>query len=126
MTGPLVIVAETWGVDAPDWVQALARACAETSQNKVAARLGYSAAVISQVLRRKYPGDMGAVEEQVRGHLLAETVACPARGVMPTHLCRAWRAKARNFQNTNAERVMMHRACHRCARYKTGENHEQG
>lgn len=121
MSGPVEIARAHWGADMPDWVAALAAECAATSQNRVAARLGRSAALISTVLRRKYAGDMQAVAELVRGHLLAETVACPALGVLPLHECRGWMAKARAFQNTNALRVRMYRACNRCPRLLKGD-----
>lgn len=120
MTTPLDIARAHWGAPLPDWVEALAKACTQSSQNKVAARLGRSAALVSNVLRRRYPGDMAAVEELVRGHLLAETVNCPSLGVLPLHECHAWRAKARDFQNTNSLRVRMWRACQMCPRNAKG------
>jgi hypothetical protein len=125
MTGQFEEIALAhWGAPLPDWVAALARACDGSSQAKVAAKLGRSGALVSGVLRRKYPGDMGAVEELVRGHLLSETVNCPALGVLPLHECRAWRAKADAFQNTNSLRVRMYRACRFCNRYKGSTQHE--
>lgn len=123
MSTPLDIARAHWGARMPDWIEALARACTQTSQNKVAARLGRSAALVSNVLRARYPGDMASVEELVRGHLLAETVACPSLGVLPLHECQSWRVKARSFQNTNSLRVRMWRACQMCARYAKGESH---
>ncbi|WP_323036225.1 hypothetical protein [Pararhodobacter sp.] len=110
-----------WGAALPDWIKALAEACTKSSQTKVAAQLGRSGALVSSVLRNKYAGDMGAVEELVRGHLLSETVACPSLGVLPLHECRAWRAKATRFENTNALRVQMYRACQRCPRFRKDE-----
>ncbi|HHX89915.1 MAG TPA: hypothetical protein GX700_09135 [Paracoccus sp.] len=113
-----------WGALLPDWIEALAKACDAASQAKVAKRLGRSGALVSGVLRASYPGDIRAIEELVRGHLLAGTVACPALGVLPLHECRDWMRKARAFQNTNALRVRMYRACHRCPRFVTGESDE--
>ena len=123
MSTPLDIARAHWGAGMPDWVEALARACTETSQNKVAARLERSAALVSNVLRNRYAGSMATVEELVRGHLLAETVACPSLGVLPLHECQSWRVKARSFQNTNSLRVRMWRACQMCPRYAKGETH---
>ena len=120
---PLDIAREHWGEDLPDWVQALADACTETSQNKVAVRLGRSAALVSTVLRKRYAGNMTAVEQLVRGVFMAETVECPALGTLPMHECNGWRDKARSFANTNALRVRMWRACRTCPRF-TGESHE--
>lgn len=121
MSGPVDTARAHWGPDLPDWVLALARACAETSQNKVAGQIGRSAALVSTVLRRQYPGDLVAVEELVRAHLLAETVRCPALGTLPLHECRDWRAKARDFANTNSLRVRMWRACRACPRFTGGD-----
>ena len=74
-----------WGDELPEWVAQLASECETTSQNRVAGRLGRSAAVVSQVIRRKYPGDMGAVEQLVRGVFLNGTLECPELGVLPSH-----------------------------------------
>lgn len=115
---PLDTARAHWGAHMPDWVQALADACTETSQNKVALRLGRSAALVSNVLRNRYGGSMQTVEQLVRGVLLAETVDCPALGTMPMHECNAWRVKASAFANTNALRVRMYRACQTCSRFK--------
>ncbi len=115
-----------WGAECPDWVMTLAHACIETSQNKVAARIGRSAALVSQVLRAKYPGDLGAVEELVRGHFERAVVDCPALGFLPTHECRMWRERARTFVNSNSLRVQMYRACQRCPRAKVSEEPRHG
>ncbi|WP_370269207.1 hypothetical protein [Nioella sp.] len=122
MTSPLDIARTHWGAPLPDWIEALAKACGETSQNKVAARLDRSAALVSNVLRNRYTGSMQAVEELVRGHLLSETVNCPSLGVLPLHECHDWRVKARSFQNTNTLRVRMYRACQMCPRFRGGEH----
>lgn len=116
MTGPVNIAIDAWGADLPDWVDALARECAETSQNRVAARMNRSASLVSQVLRNKYAGDMSAVEDVFRGAFLKQTVECPALGTLPSNECRDWRAKARAFVNVNQQRVMMFRACNACPR----------
>jgi len=121
MNDPLATVREAWGPAPPDWIVSLATACAESSQGKVAERLGRSAAVVSQVLRAKYPGDMRAVEELARGLFLSATVDCPALGNLPTNECAGWRKKARNFAGANALRVQMYRACHRCPLYRKEE-----
>lgn len=118
--GPVDIARAHWGEALPDWVAALAEACAATSQARVADRIGRSAGLVSQVLRAKYPGDLRAVEDLVRGALMAGTVECPALGTLPTHECRGWMAKARSPASTNALRVRMYRACPRCPRFRHG------
>ena len=118
VAGPIAIAQEAWGATMPDWVARLAAECEATSQNAVAKRLNRSASLISTVLRAKYPGDMAAVEDLVRGALMSATIVCPVLGDLPTHICRSWRDKAKHFAGHNALRVTMFRACHRCPRNK--------
>lgn len=105
---------DAWGDDLPDWVLGLAQECAKTSQNKVAVKMGYSAALISQVLSRKYPGDLSGVRDRYLGIYEAQVVDCPELGNMPLHICQNWRKKARQLQPANARNVQMFRACTRC------------
>ncbi len=118
MTGPVETAHAAWGETMPDWVRTLAKACAETSQNKVALRLNRSAALVSGVLRKTYKGDMGAVEDVVRGVFEAKTLECPALGTLPINECRDWQNKARSFVNVNSQRVRMYRACRGCPRFR--------
>lgn len=104
----------------PDWLEALARECDRTSQNKTAARLGYTAGALSAVLRGKYQASTDAIEQTVRGVLMAETLACPALGEIGKQTCLKWRRAAREFRNGNSRDVMMYRACHRCERMTEG------
>ena len=89
---------EAWGGQMPDWVEALARVCAASSQSRVAREKGRSASLVSMV------------------RYMNGKVACPAHGELPTHLCRLWRDRSKNFSGHNAEWVRMHRACSRCPR----------
>lgn len=114
MSAPLEIAQAHWSDGLPDWVEALARACGESSQRQVAARLDRSPALISQVLRAKYAGDMEAVEEAVRGAYMNAEVQCAALGLIPLDVCQGWRRKSRRFVNVNSLRVTMFRACARC------------
>jgi len=116
VSDPLAVARAAWGADLPDWVLRLAEECAQTSQSRVAAHLGRSAALVSNVLRRKYPGDMEAVEDLVRGRYMRATVRCPALGEISTATCRDWIALSRTYANTNSERVRMCNACRRCPR----------
>lgn len=116
MTSPVDIARAAWKEALPEWVEALACECAATSQNKVAAQLGRSSSLISQVLRAKYPGDLQAVEELFNGVFRNARVECPALGTIPMHECRHWREKARQFVNVNSLRVRMYRACVNCPR----------
>ncbi|APZ54146.1 hypothetical protein [Salipiger abyssi] len=105
-----------WGGEMPDWVERLAAECAQTSQNKVAARLNRSASLVSAVLRNKYRGDMTAVEEVVRGVFERATVRCPALGEIRANVCRDWQQKSRSYSNVNSARQRMFRACNACPR----------
>ena len=86
-----------WEDQTPDWVMALAIACDKSTQNRVAGRIGYSAAVVSNVLKAKYSGDLKAVEGAVKGALMNETVVCPVVGDLSRQACgehrgvRSWR-----------------------------------
>lgn len=118
MSGPVALAESAWGEDMPDWVRTLAEECAMTSQNKVAARLGRSAALVSQVLRNRYAADLAGVEQVVRGVFEGATVQCPALGTIPANVCRDWQLKSSRFVNVNSLRVQMYRACHGCPRLK--------
>jgi hypothetical protein len=118
MSGALDVAREAWGDDLPDWVEALAIECVKSSQNKVAERLGRSAAMISQILRCKYPGDLQAFEERFRGVFQAQALECPALGAIPTNECQDWRLKGKTFAIGNPQRTRMYRACANCPRNK--------
>ena len=119
MSAPLDIAQEAWGDALPEWVAALAVECAAASQNKVAGRLGVSASMISQVLRRKYQADLTPLEERFMGVFRHARVDCPALGLMPLNECRSWREKSRTFAAGNPLRLRMYRACAGCPRNKT-------
>lgn len=126
MSGPMEIANAAWGEAIPDWVERLARECTARSQVHVANAIGRSPALVSQVLRRKYPGDLAAVEEAVRGAFMGAQVTCPALGPIATHECQDWQRKARRFVNVNALRVRMYRACHHCPRNARGLHSQTG
>ena len=107
-----------WKGAPPDWIVRLAAECDASSQNKVAARIGRSASLVSAVLSNKYLGDMAAVEEVVRGVYFAATVKCPVLGIIASNVCRDWMLKAAVYSNENSQRVRMYRACNTCPRMK--------
>lgn len=116
MSGPLDKAREAWKDGLPDWVEVLAVECGRSSANKVADRLDYSSAVISQVLGNKYGASTDRLEERVRGIFLDAKVACPATGEMPLQQCQDWRDKSGQFVLGNPQRVLMYRACNKCPR----------
>ena len=109
----LVIARAHWE-QLPDWVKILADECDLTSQNQVAKRLGYSASVVSNVLRNTYAGSMSAVEDTVRGALMAEEISCLGLGTINRRNCRDWRKKSRAANPPPGFAVTMFRACNRC------------
>ncbi|MGD9862565.1 MAG: hypothetical protein AB7S99_05065 [Pseudodonghicola sp.] len=113
-SSPLDIARDAWGDPVPDWIEVLATQCMETSQAKVASRIGYSGSMVSQLLRAKYKGDVGAVETAVRGAWMGATVTCPALGTLPTDICMDWQKKAKKFVPSNSHRARMFRACRSC------------
>ena len=117
MTMPLTaldIARAAWGDPLPDWIDVLARKCLEMPQARVAARIGYSPAVVSQLLRQRYKGNLAAVEDAVRGAWMGATVSCPIIGQMRTDVCRDWQRKSREFVPTNTNRARMFWACADC------------
>lgn len=76
-----------WGNPAPDWVQALAEAADRMTATRAARNIGYSPAVLSHVFAKNYKGDIGAVEQRVRGALLGLTVMCPVYGEIGRDQC---------------------------------------
>lgn len=110
---------ESWGDDLPGWVLVLAEQCDRASQKKAADAIGYSSAVVNQVLKKSYTGDLTAVEKAVRGAFLNATVECPILGDLALHHCLQYqRAK---FSATNQLRVRLYRACRNgCPHSKLG------
>lgn len=111
---PLEKARRCWNGTQPDWVEGLAKACMQTSQNQVAKQMGYSGSLVSSVLANKYLGDMQRVEEVYRGVFEARTVNCPALGEIGHDTCHKWRRKSVRLNPANAQNVMMFRACQSC------------
>lgn len=98
-----------WGAEMPEWVRVLAEACDASSQAKVAARLKYSGAAISQVLRRLYQADLSTIETAVRAQLMATSVDCPVLGPLPLADCQHHQAQP--YTNTSPLAIELYRAC---------------
>lgn len=101
-----------WGDPLPQEIEALASACARSTGKAVAERLGYSGALVSHVLARKYPGDMDLVFAKIRGVLLGEQADCPILGTISTMRCLT--EQNRPFAATNSIRARLFHACARC------------
>ncbi|MBR0962219.1 transcriptional regulator [Bradyrhizobium japonicum] len=76
-----------WGTPAPDWIQVLAEEADRVTATRAAKNIGYSAAVLSHVFANNYKGDLGAVEQKVRGALLGVKVMCPVYGEIGRDQC---------------------------------------
>jgi hypothetical protein len=105
-----------WNGMAPEWVRALAAACAGTTQAAIGRRLGYSASVVNQVIRGNYKGDLARVEAAVRGAFMSECVICPVLGEIGRDVCLAH--QRRGFDATSSVRAQLYHACRKpCVHY---------
>lgn len=86
------------------------------SQTKVAEELGVSSAVISTLLKDKYPGNVDAMEQRIRGQYMAETLLCPVMGTLSKRSCLDNQALPMAF--TNPIRAALGRACKTCPNRK--------
>lgn len=103
-----------------DWIAALRAECARRSQGKVAEDIGYSAPVISAVLKGSYAANTRKIEQAVRGALMNGRVICPELGTVEAHKCLENQKRARRKEMTNPFRTRMTKACRKCHRF-TGE-----
>ncbi len=99
--------------DAP-WVAALREEVSRSTVTATAKVIGYSPAVVSQVLAGCYRGDLRRVESAVSGALMGATVDCPVVGELPRNRCVEYQRRAGDFAATNPLRVALSRACARC------------
>ncbi|NVK42138.1 MAG: helix-turn-helix transcriptional regulator [Oceanospirillaceae bacterium] len=104
------------------WLQELRTQCKLTSQSKVAKTLGYSVAVINQVLKGTYKGDLKKVEQKVRGAFLGETVGCPILGELERNKCIEHQTA--KYSSVNRLRVQLFKACPNCDYNTTHELEE--
>jgi hypothetical protein len=101
-----------WGHDIPEWVVVLAMEANRTTGELAAARVGYSPAVISQILGNTYRGDVDRVEQKVRGALMGHQVDCPVLGEIGKDICIEQQAKP--FSSASSMRVRLFHACKTC------------
>lgn len=97
---------------------ALTAACKRVgySQAKVAAELNVSGAVVSQLLRDRYLGDVPTLASRIRGKYMAETVQCPVMGTLGRNHCLDYQRRPLAF--TNPQRAALFRACKTCPNRK--------
>lgn len=100
---------DAWGGDIPDYVLIVAEEANRSSISAVAKRVGYSAAVISEVIGNKYRGDMDRVVGTIRGALMGVTVSCPVLGDVGRNRCLD--EQRRPYSPTSSLRARLYRAC---------------
>lgn len=86
------------------------------SQVKVAGELGVSPAVVNNLLRDRYLGNVNTMADRIRGQYMAETVQCPVLGTLGRRHCLDNQALPLAFTNSN--RVRLHKACKTCPNRK--------
>ena len=95
-----------------DWFEVLNKACKTESQAKVAAKCGFSATALNQVLKGTYKGSLTNIQEKVSGALLKQQVICPVLDEITTDICAGYRKGG--FLPTNPMRVQLYHACQTC------------
>jgi hypothetical protein len=83
---------------------------------RAARELGYSAPVITQLLKEppEYSGSMENVTRKIIETYGGRTVSCPILGDIPLAQCREEQKKP--FRGTNEQAVQLYRACRSCER----------
>lgn len=104
------------------WLQELRAQCAVHGQRKVGDKIGYSNAVVNQVLKGTYKGDIKKVEQKVRGAYLGETVGCPILGELSKNKCIEHQSA--KYSSVNRLRVQLFRTCPGCD-YNTSNMEEE-
>lgn len=125
MSDRMDVAREGWGGAVPDWVEALVKACDQSSQTKVARRVGYTAAVVSQVIRNSYPARREAIEDRVRAIYLDGLIDCPALGELSAEACLHWRDRANKLTSSSPAIVRMFRACSKCPRHARSQEEDE-
>ncbi len=112
-----------WGDELPDWVEVLATECDASSQNKVAAKINKSAAAISQVLSKTYPGTVDNIETAVRRLLMNSEHECPMFGIILERECETNQTRPFCISG-NPIKNRLYKACQRCKFNHHKENKE--
>jgi hypothetical protein len=102
-----------------DWLTVLREQCARSSQAAVAKQLKYSPAVVNQVLKGTYRGDLNSVQRAVEGALMGLTVECPIVGEIARNRCLEFQKHP--FAATNPFRVQLSRSCPTCPNRRGAE-----
>lgn len=91
------------------WIEMLDAACKASTRAAVAKRLDYSPAVVTEVLKGSYKGDLKRVQRAVEGALMQAKVECPVVGEIGQQLCVTHQRAP--FRATNPAAVQLYHAC---------------
>lgn len=94
------------------WLKLLGNECEKSSLRAVGARIGYSSATISMVLKGTYKGDIKAVERAVNIKLGNDFIDCPMLGNITADICTGHQTKP--FSSSSSFRIKMFKACREC------------
>lgn len=112
-------VHEAWGQSAPEWMQALARACDAHTLRKVAAMLKVSPALVSLNLRRQSNASE-LLEKRVKSRIMVSLIHCPVLGLIDAPTCMT--EQEQPLLTTNTQRIQLYKACHGgCLHFKGEE-----
>ena len=103
---------DAWGMLLPSWVKVLALECDKSSQRVVSNQVGFSTALLSQVLNNRYPGNLRKVEQVVSDAFIRETVDCPVLGKIQSSNCLEH--QRRKFSPSSPQALRLHKACKTC------------
>lgn len=106
-------------VESNGWMGVLAEECRRDSQSKVAKRLGVSPALVNQVLKGLYRGDMNRIQARVEGAYMHHTVDCPVLEEIPLDQCINHQERPRRFATANPLFTRLYRACRSGCPYST-------
>lgn len=108
----LEIAQENWDPIVPDFIIRLATFCDENTQTAAAKKIDYSSAVVSQLLRNKYGGNMEKVETKVTNIFRNKFAECPLLGRIPIDICLAHARKP--YTPLNPILIAQFKACRQC------------
>lgn len=105
-------VYESYSGKPPAWVLSMAEECEKSSQAGFASKIGRSPALVNQVLKNRYAGDLGDVRERVEAILHPSCIDCPILGEITGQLCVANQGKPYDPSNNLSVRLFV--GCRKC------------
>ncbi|WP_048675781.1 transcriptional regulator [Candidatus Competibacter denitrificans] len=95
------------------WLEVLRSACEDSSQTAVARQLGVSVAMVNQVLKGTYKGNVHNLRVRVEATLpmQVQMVDCPVADHMTRQKCREYQNRDPNLTWGNPILLQFYRAC---------------